>query len=205
MTGLCRLFIIELYETKQFVHELFTKERTDCHARPEEVNHTENNANASVRHAGRLITYTSHQIGRALDACIAAQVHPDLTGMRGLVLGHIVRTVQSGKPLYQRDLEECFRIRRSSVTAMLKAMESAGFITRTAVAKDARLKSLAPTVKGLACYENLERCIAAFEDQLRCGVTQADLNALVKTLDLLRQNAQSAVQQHGGSAQPTKP
>ena len=116
---------------------------------------TENNATPSIRHAGRLIAYTSHQISRALDACIAAEVHPDLTGMRGLVLGHIVRTVQSGQPLYQRDLEECFRIRRSSVTAMLKAMESAGFITRTPVSQDARLKSLAPTVKGLACYESL--------------------------------------------------
>ena len=164
---------------------------------------TENNATPSIRHAGRLIAYTSHQISRALDACIAAEVHPDLTGMRGLVLGHIVRTVQSGQPLYQRDLEECFRIRRSSVTAMLKAMESAGFITRTPVSQDARLKSLAPTVKGLACYESLERCIAAFERQLRDGGTQEDLNALIDTLELLRQNAGSALQRQGAPAQGT--
>ena len=89
------------------------------------------------------------------------------------------------------------------MTAMLKAMESAGFITRTPVSQDARLKSLAPTVKGLACYESLERCIAAFERQLRDGVTQADLNALIETLERLRQNAGIALQRQGAPAQGT--
>lgn len=165
---------------------------------------TEKISDLSMQDAGRRLTYTCHQINSALDACIAATVSPELTGMRGLVLGFIVRTVRSGRPLYQRDLEESFHVRRSSVTALLKAVERAGFITRTAVEQDARLKSLAPTAKGLACYEHLERCIALFEDQLRQGVTDDDLRALVSILDRMCRNAGMAKAQLTGPAPETQ-
>ncbi len=63
-----------------------------------------------MRRVGRALTHTSHQINRALDACIGETVSQELTGMRGMVLGYIVRTTRSGRPVYQRDLEHCFRV-----------------------------------------------------------------------------------------------
>lgn len=157
-----------------------------------EVKNTTKARDLSMQDAGRQLTYTCHQINSALDACIAATVSPELTGMRGLVLGYIVRTVREGRPLYQRDLEESFHVRRSSVTALLKAMERAGFITRSAVEQDARLKSLEPTAKGLACFEHLERCILSFEQQLREDITADDLSALVSILHRMSRNAGEA-------------
>lgn len=170
------------------------------HAVTREVRTTEQVRDLNMQDVGRRLTYTCHQINSALDACIAATVSPELTGVRGLVLGYIVRTVRSGRPLYQRDLEERFHLRRSSITALLKAVEGAGFITRTAVEKDARLKSLAPTAKGLACYEHLERCIALFEDQLRQGVTDDELCTLVSILARISDNAGTAKAQLTGPA-----
>lgn len=145
-----------------------------------------------MRRIGRLMSYTTHQINRALDACISAQVSPELTGMRGMMLGYIVRTTREGRPVYQRDLEIRFRVRRSSVTTMLKAMEQAGFITRTSVEQDARLKSLTATDKGLACYDQVESCINAFEAELQQGISAADLARLESTLDCMRANASRA-------------
>ena len=71
-------------------------------------------------------------------------------------------------------------------------MERAGFITRNAVEQDARLKSLAPTAKGLACFEHLERCILSFEQQLRKDITADDLSALVSILQRMSRNAGEA-------------
>ena len=91
-------------------------------------------------HFGALLNQSARVIRRALDARISG-VNPDLSGVRGMVLGDIVRANRNGRDVYQRDIEQWFNIRRSSVTALLQGMEQDGFITRCAVEKDARLKA----------------------------------------------------------------
>ena len=100
-------------------------------------------------HFGALLNQSARVIRRALDARISG-VNPDLSGVRGMVLGDIVRANRNGRDVYQRDIEQWFNIRRSSVTALLQGMEQDGFITRCAVEKDARLKRLVATDKGRA-------------------------------------------------------
>ena len=48
---------------------------------------------------------------------INAEVSSELSGVRGMVLGDIVRAERQGRDVYQRDIEQWFNIRRSSVTA----------------------------------------------------------------------------------------
>ena len=74
-------------------------------------------------HFGALLNQTSRLIRRALDARINAEVSSELSGVRGMVLGDIVRAERQGRDVYQRDIEQWFNIRRSSVTAMLQGME----------------------------------------------------------------------------------
>lgn len=143
-----------------------------------------------------MINWTSHQISRALDACIAAEVSPELTGMRGLVLGYVVRNTQNDGAVYQRDLENWLHIRRSSVTNLLQGMEQAGFVKRCPVARDARLKSLTATEKGMACFEHIERCINDFEQQLSAGVTEQELQAFQNTLEKFMHNAQAVMEKN---------
>ena len=143
----------------------------------------------SPRHLGADIHCVSMAIRRALDAFISTQVSPELTGTRGMVLGFISRRTAEGKAVYQRDIEDHFRIRPPSVTALLKAMEQDGFIVRTSAAQDARLKSLALTEKGRACDQALRVCIDAFECELRKGLDAAQLDQLQEMLALLFQNA----------------
>lgn len=91
-------------------------------------------------HVGRTLNYAAREISCALDAYISTRVSPELTGMRGMVLGFLMQETESGKQIYQRDLEARFHTNRSSITTMLQGMEQSGFITREVVAKDARLK-----------------------------------------------------------------
>ena len=110
-------------------------------------------------HFGALLNQSARVIRRALDARISG-VNPDSSGVRGMVLGDIVRANRNGRDVYQRDIEQWFNIRRSSVTALLQGMEQDGFITRCAVEKDARLKRLVATDKGRACHVEIEASIA---------------------------------------------
>ena len=153
----------------------------------------------STHHLGGDIHCVSMAIRRALDASISTQVSPELTGTRGRVLGFISRCTAEGKTVYQRDIEDHFRIRPPSVTALLKAMEQDGFIVRTSAAQDARLKSLALTEKGRACDQALRICIDAFERELRKGLDDAQLDQLQGMLALLFQNANALQMGTGGN------
>ncbi len=166
------------------------------------MNATSEPENGAARqgHLGADIHCASHAVRRALDAAIAARVSPELTGARGMVLGCIARCNRESTPVYQRDIEERFHIRRSSVTALLKAMEQDGFITRTPVERDARLKSLALTEKGWACAAQLARCIEGFEAALCAGLGPAELAQLQTALVCLVQNANAlAKSAHAGA------
>ena len=141
-------------------------------------------------HFGALVNQTARVVRRALDARITADVSPELSGARGMVLGDIVRANRSGRDVYQRDIEQWFNIRRSSVTAMLQGLEQDGFITRCAVEKDARLTRLVATEKGRACHAEIEACIARFEDDLQAGIDPQQAAAARAVLELTLKNAQ---------------
>ena len=151
-----------------------------------------------THHLGGEIHCVSMAIRRALDASISTQVSPELTGTRGMVLSFISCRTAEDMPVYQRDIEDFFRIRPPSVTALLKAMEQDGFIMRASAAQDARLKSLTLTEKGQTCVQVLQTCIDAFESELRKGLDDTQFSQLQGMLNLLLQNA-NALQLGAGS------
>lgn len=145
-------------------------------------------------HFGALVSQTARQIRRAMDVRVAAEVTPELTGVRGMLLGEIVRANRENRDLYQRDVEHWLQIRRSSVTAILQSMEQDGFITRCSVEKDARLKRLHATEKGVACHERLRVTIENFERDLQCGVAPEQQAAARAVLEQVLGNAQSLIE-----------
>ena len=139
-------------------------------------------------HFGALLNQSARVIRRALDARISG-VNPDLSGVRGMVLGDIVRANRNGRDVYQRDIEQWFNIRRSSVTALLQGMEQDGFITRCAVEKDARLKRL------VACHAEIEASIAQFESDLQKGIDPQQAAVARAVLEQTLRNAQHILEE----------
>src|SRR5699024_10897561 len=121
---------------------------------------------------------------------IAADVTPELTGVRGMLLGEIVRANKENRDVYQKDVEHWMQIRRSSVTAVLQAMEQDGFITRCSVEKDARLKRLVATPKGVAYHERIRLSIDNFERELQRGVAPERQAVARAVLEQVLANAQ---------------
>lgn len=158
-----------------------------------------------ARHAsvalGRSLNRISREVNGALDARVASQVSPELTGVRGMVLGYVISSTRKGKEIYQRDVETEFHINRSSVTALLQGLEQAGFINRVSVEQDARLKSLVPTEKGIQCHADLQRCIDAFEKDLRAGFSPAEIAGFMHSLNTLYTNVQNIRSSLSGTAQ----
>lgn len=144
-------------------------------------------------HFGALVSQTSRVIRRSMDARIAAEVTPELTGVRGMLLGEIVRANKEERDIFQRDVERWMQLRRSSVTVILQAMEQDGFITRCSVAQDARLKRLSATPKGVAYHERIRLSIDNFEHDLQRGIQPEQQAVARAVLERILSNAQSVM------------
>lgn len=68
-----------------------------------------------------------------------------LTGIQSRILGHIRHAEEEGRDVYQREIEDVFNIKRSSVTSVLQALERKGLIVRVCVKEDGRIKKLVLT------------------------------------------------------------
>ena len=92
-------------------------------------------------HMGKLIHMLSHEMKRnqPIDKVIKA----DLTIMQKHILKFILLETMH-KDLYQKDIEEEFQIRKSTVTGYVQLMEKNGYLTRESVkgSMDTRMESV---------------------------------------------------------------
>lgn len=110
-----------------------------------------------------------------------------LTGLQAMIIGYIFKHSQTGN-VYQRDLENEFNIRRSSVTGVLQLMERNGLITRKHVEHDARLKKLELTPEAIKVHNSIKQAIIEVEKNLRKGLSEEELNFFLATLDKIKKN-----------------
>lgn len=109
-----------------------------------------------------------------------------LTGMHGWIIGYLCRN--RDRDIYQRDLEEQFSIRRSTVTGILQLMEKNGLIVREPVDYDARLKKLVLTSKAIAKNEEITREIEKIEADLAYGLTEKEIDTFLILINKMKKN-----------------
>ena len=132
-------------------------------------------------HIGKKINILSKRIHRRIGK-EASQY--GLTDIQAKILA-FVRFNSDKRDIFQRDIEEEFGIRRSSVTSVLQLMEKNGYITRASVSEDARLKKIVLTEKGLEIQRNVYDFILRFERSLRDELTEDEFNILISLIDRL--------------------
>ena len=95
---------------------------------------------------------------------------------------------KSEKPIYQKDIEQYLKIRRSSATQMLNVLERDGYIVRQIAKHDARLKEIQVTDSTLLLIDVMEAHINKTEWMLRQNIDEDDLSVFFKVLDQLKEN-----------------
>lgn len=89
------------------------------------------------------------------------------------------------RDIFQKDIEEAFGIRRSSVTNVVQLMDKNGYIERVSVAEDARLKKIVLTDKGLEVQKIVGKVLEEAENSLRGVYSEEELSQLFYLLDKL--------------------
>lgn len=107
----------------------------------------------------------------------------DCTHSQFTVILYLIKNKE--RDIFQRDIEEEFGIRRSSVSATLSNLEEKGYIKRSSVSQDARLKKITVTDKGEKIVEESMKIINEFEKELISQITKEELDIFYRVLNKL--------------------
>ena len=138
------------------------------------------------RHIGYEIKALSNLMRRKMWEQAGRPDCDEFTEMQGMVLGFLCRN--RDQEIFQKTLEEVFSIRRSTASRLLKNMEAEGLIVRLPVSRDARLKRVMVTPKAEALNQQAAIRIQYVEAALTRGLTQAELDQFMATVEKLKHN-----------------
>lgn len=132
-------------------------------------------------HPGNQIIILSNQVKHYLHQ--AAEVE-GISGSQSRIL-HYISEFSKKTEVYQKDVEEFFYLRRSTVTQTLQAMEKNGLIRRSSVARDARLKKLELTEAGQALEAKIHARVMQMEQRLRDCLSEEEITQFLSITDKL--------------------
>ena len=136
------------------------------------------------KHISYVIRHLNHIIDR--NFCHPRNEKDGTTPYHGRIIGYLYKNRDTD--VFQRDIENHFGIRRSTVTKVLQAMESNGLITRTAVLSDARLKKLTLTEKAIDMHGQFREEIDNFEKVISAGLTDEELESFFAITEKIYNN-----------------
>ena len=131
---------------------------------------------------------TSHQVKRLMAAKMSDILDDNSNMMQSRIVGYIYNRKE--EDVFQKDIEELLKIRRSTATGMLNTLEKKGLIHRKPVSYDARLKKLEITPAGIVFSEKAVNCIHEVERQVSCGLTEEEITAFFNVLDKIKKNVE---------------
>ena len=113
-----------------------------------------------------------------------------VTVMHGWIIAYLYEN--QDKDIYQKDIENTFRITRSTVTNILKLMEKKGYIRRISVEKDARLKKIILTPMAAQIQrQNFSDIHNIMEKQMTRDIPPEELACFLRVLGKMKQNLEN--------------
>ncbi len=138
-------------------------------------------------------------ITRACD-CAESPSPVGMTVSQVSTMGYLL--LQDGSDVYQKDIEQFFKLRRSTVSSLLKTLEKKGLIQRQAVPHDARLKKLVLTESGRQFSSFAGQTFLQLNELMVQGLSLEELTTLSTLLERLETNLSKAERQ--GSPAPER-
>ncbi len=108
------------------------------------------------------------------------------TGKSSWIIGYLAE--HPDREIFQRDIEEIFSMRRSTVSNMIKLMEQKGYIRRETVPYDARLKKLVLTPKAMETHRKINETVVLGENKMRKNISDEELTTFFNVLEKIQRN-----------------
>lgn len=116
---------------------------------------------------GNKVIILSNQLKHYLHQAAEAE---GISGSQSRIL-HFLAKESKQRNIYQKDVEDFFCLRRSTVTQTIQSMEKNGLVVRCSVSQDARLKKLTLTPKGAELEVRIHKRVLEMEQVLLSALT----------------------------------
>lgn len=138
------------------------------------------------RAAGQEIHRLHHIVSRYLAYNAKRNGIDEITMMHGWILRYLYEN--RGKEVFQKDIEKTFSIGRSTVTNLIQILEKKEYIRREAVERDARLKRVSLTEKGIKNNEMIKQMFDRMNKVLEKDVSREELEIFFQVCDKIHAN-----------------
>ena len=136
------------------------------------------------KYIGKDIIVLSNRIKRRMRVAAEAL---GITDTQGRVLRYIWEESKK-REVFQKDIEDEFDIRRSSVTQIIQLLERDGLIVRESVQRDARLKKLVLTEKAIEIQKVMNGKVRELEAEMQKDISPEEKELFLKILCKIRKN-----------------
>ncbi|MBR7161499.1 MAG: MarR family transcriptional regulator [Clostridia bacterium] len=140
---------------------------------------------------GSQIKCLANLLMREIGNCACEKSKDEATGNNMFIIRYLAR--RKNEDVFQKDLEEIFSVRRSTMSNIVLRMEQKGFLIREPVSCDRRLKKLVLTEKGENLHIMMESIVFQTEEKLTAGFSEEEKETLSRLLEKLRCNLESDI------------
>jgi MarR family transcriptional regulator for hemolysin len=130
---------------------------------------------------GLVLARTARTVSRAFDEALGA-------AGGSLPVWLILLSLQTRQPGNQRELAHAVGIRGATLTHHLNAREAGGLVTRRRDPANRRVHHVQLTPAGEALFGQLAGAAMTFDQRLRAGLDDGDIDILERLLDRLHAN-----------------
>ena len=140
---------------------------------------------------GSQIKSLANLIMREIGNCVCERSQDEAPGNNMFIIRYLAQ--RKNEDVFQKDLEEFFSVRRSTMSNIVLRMEQKGFLVREPVSCDRRLKKLVLTEKGEKLHVLMESIVFRTEEKLTSGFSEEEKEMLFRLLEKLRRNLESEI------------
>lgn len=139
-------------------------------------------------HIGNEVRILSHQVHRWIENAPNKKKIDSVTGANAWIIGFIWDKTEKNEDVFQRDLEKCFEITRSTASKVVNLMVEKGMVERQSVPWDARLKKLVLTDRGREIHGLMEKDFLVAEQTLSQGFSEEELKNFFDYIHRMQKN-----------------
>lgn len=110
----------------------------------------------------------------------------EITHSQGRLISYLCEN--SDRIIFQKDIENHFNTRRSTVSVTLTALEKSGYIKRVSVNTDARLKRIIATEKAMRLHLAICEEFDKFDIALVEGIDKEDVETFLRVISAIDNN-----------------
>lgn len=104
------------------------------------------------------------------------------------MIGYII---QSKQTIYQKDLEKIFKLRRSTISGILKTLERKNLIQKIGSENDARVKKIILTTQAMEFYQRANQHLEQLEQKMLLGISKEELQIFYQVVKKMQQNIET--------------